>query len=973
MKRNMKFAFSSVILILFVVSFITAQNTAAKLELNKPLERTIKGGETHIFQFDVKAGFYARAEVEQKNIDVIVSLFAPDGKLVVEMDGKDGRLWREAVSCISEKDSAYRVEIKAYGSTDATGSYTVKLAEIHLSVPNDRKQLEAEAHLSAGRKFYEQSRMKFSEAVNEYQSAIALWRELNDEEWEAITLVNLGWTYFYLAKTDLSIAAHEQATELFKKTNDRIGESKSIKWLGVIYYNHLIQLPKAADYFKQTLIIQQEIKDREIGQTYEDLGLIYSKLRQPNIALFYYEKALIIHKEFNDQKKEGSTLHYLGIMYAQDRQYERAEDYYLQSLSIRRKIKDQRGEFYLYFDLGDLYALWRKYEKAITFYQYAVSMKRFATAQLVVANLYINLQTLYLKINNPQLSIIFGKQMVNVTQQMLSENYEPLVRIFGDIFDRGRDSLYRRLASTLVSEGRFPEAQAVLDLLKDEEYKQLTRSGETDENIPYNKSELDVIAKVENLAALGRRQSELQKEQKDLGDKFAKQPELDKVLADIEVANKAFRESLTALGKNEKSVENQVAEIQSEKNLQRALGQLSKELDTGAVAIYTVIGTEEETDAGGKVTADKTRSKFGWVILVTPEGRKAYPIDVKDLETTVFQFRAALSNDIYNPQPLAQKIYNAIFRQTSDKQKTTLEADLETYFAKYSGKTIMWSLDGVLRYIPMAALHDGKNYLVEKYHQTVFTKQSLLLLNDKDSANWQALGLGVSQGNETLNMSALPGAEKELKDIVKIPQSKTGIFDGLIRLNGDFKKDDVLRLWREGKYPVVHIASHFSFNSLDQTASFLLIGDGKLTFADIQDKDNLFGAVDLLTLSACDTAMSANGKESEGFAYLAQSLGAKSVIASLWKVSDAGTPELMIQFYKLRAENSNMSKGEAFRQAQLSMLGVNTVTNKSDGSRSDVFKLDGSEVKLPLFIKDDKKPFAHPHYWASFVLIGNWR
>ena len=137
---------------------------------------------------------------------------------------------------------------------------------------------------------------------------------------------------------------------------------------------------------------------------------------------------------------------------------------------------------------------------------------------------------------------------------------------------------------------------------------------------------------------------------------------------------------------------------------------------------------------------------------------------------------------------------------------------------------------------------------------------------------------------------------------------------------------------------------------------------------------SLFGTVDLLTLSACDTGVSGNGKEAEGFAYLAQSLGAKSVIASLWQVSDAGTPELMIRFYKLRAEHPEISKGEAFRQAQLSLLnGAKIDKPTTTQKRAELFGNTTEELKLPLFKKDDKKPFAHPFYWSSFVLIGNWR
>jgi CHAT domain-containing protein len=83
----------------------------------------------------------------------------------------------------------------------------------------------------------------------------------------------------------------------------------------------------------------------------------------------------------------------------------------------------------------------------------------------------------------------------------------------------------------------------------------------------------------------------------------------------------------------------------------------------------------------------------------------------------------------------------------------------------------------------------------------------------------------------------------------------------------------------------------------------------------------------------------------------------------------------MIRFYKLRAENPLMPKGEAFRQAQLSLLNGTTGSGKpgTDDRRSDPISLDDTGVKLQLFTKDPAKPFAHPHYWASFVLIGNWR
>jgi CHAT domain-containing protein len=277
----------------------------------------------------------------------------------------------------------------------------------------------------------------------------------------------------------------------------------------------------------------------------------------------------------------------------------------------------------------------------------------------------------------------------------------------------------------------------------------------------------------------------------------------------------------------------------------------------------------------------------------------------------------------------------------------------------------------------MAALHDGKQYLVENYRNVLFTKQSFLWLTKENKPTWQALGLGVSDKRE--NFEPLPGVKTELETIVREPNRSTGILEGVIELNDAFKKQTFFNSVEEGKYPVVHIASHYSFNPARQEASFLLLGDGRLTFNELNDSKNLFGTVDLLTLSACDTGISGNGKEAEGFAYLAQSLGAKSVIASLWKVSDAATPELMIRFYKLRVAHPEMTKGEAFRQAQLQLLNGDTGgqnVKEPTGRmppRSEVVGTNVGKSALSLYDKTGKPPFAHPHYWSSFVLIGNWR
>jgi CHAT domain-containing protein len=191
----------------------------------------------------------------------------------------------------------------------------------------------------------------------------------------------------------------------------------------------------------------------------------------------------------------------------------------------------------------------------------------------------------------------------------------------------------------------------------------------------------------------------------------------------------------------------------------------------------------------------------------------------------------------------------------------------------------------------------------------------------------------------------------------------------------------------------MHISSHFWFNPALEETSFLLLGNGgKLEMTEFQDYPNLFQSVNFLSLSACDTATGgnannavmgktdteqsareANGKEIEGFAYMAQTLGAKSVMASLWQVSDIGTKELMLKFYQLRKEQPDLPKGEALRQAQLFLLNGTNKAVSAESASKGVEEQKGLAAGLKPFKKDEKIPLAHPYYWSSFILIGNWR
>jgi CHAT domain-containing protein len=196
-------------------------------------------------------------------------------------------------------------------------------------------------------------------------------------------------------------------------------------------------------------------------------------------------------------------------------------------------------------------------------------------------------------------------------------------------------------------------------------------------------------------------------------------------------------------------------------------------------------------------------------------------------------------------------------------------------------------------------------------------------------------------------------------------------------LDEQFTRAHLLAALKEG-FPLVHIASHFTFRPGDANDSFLLLGDGDhLTLAEIQAlPDSLLAGVDLLTLSACETAdggADANGREVENVAVLAQRKGADAVLASLWPVSDEGTATLMQNFYRQRQGHPEQGKAEALREAQLKLRQGEyaTLTEANRGTR--VVTNDAAAGAVPRYEKDPKAPFAHPYYWAPFILMGNWR
>jgi CHAT domain-containing protein len=159
---------------------------------------------------------------------------------------------------------------------------------------------------------------------------------------------------------------------------------------------------------------------------------------------------------------------------------------------------------------------------------------------------------------------------------------------------------------------------------------------------------------------------------------------------------------------------------------------------------------------------------------------------------------------------------------------------------------------------------------------------------------------------------------------------------------------------------MVHIASHFVLRAGRGDGSYLLLGDGqRLSLNELAQDRFRFDGLDLLTLSACETAVpggvDASGRELAGLAWLARERGARHVLASLWRVADRSTATLMTDFYQALARGA--TKPAALRLAQLRQI---RAPRQGGAGVRGLRALDTQRARLP----------GHPFYWGGFLLLG---
>lgn len=403
-----------------------------------------------------------------------------------------------------------------------------------------------------------------------------------------------------------------------------------------------------------------------------------------------------------------------------------------------------------------------------------------------------------------------------------------------------------------------------------------------------------------------------------------------------------------------KDISSRLAQLEQQTGKKPAFVNIS--LQSNQLEAFVVLPNEAIANQGNSLVATTELNKIN-----SPNSSPALTIretvkntSRKDIMATATQFRQEVSD--------SSKLDQNAYLQSSQELYKVLIEPIEAQLKANNIDILVFSMDSGLRLLPLAALHDGKQFLIEKYAVAIVPSFGLTDTRYVSLDQSSILAMGASEFTE---QAALPTMPIELQTIVSQPRH------GEIFINEQFTLENFkAQNKRETPFPIVHLGTHAEFKAGSLNDSYIQFYDDKLKIPQLQELSNELGwnsdasPIELLVLSACETAL--GDEEAElGFAGLAVQAGVKSALASLWYVSDIGTLALMGEFYDQLGDT--LIKAEALRQTQLKMLEGNVRVNNRQVELSR-----GENLSLPPEFPAGTLTLDHPYFWSAFTLIGNW-
>lgn len=780
---------------------------------------------------------------------------------------------------------------------------------------------------------------------------------------QSVTLSRMASIYFKSSQYDRALATYQQILPIAVARNDIIGRVQTLNNIGVIYANQT-QYAQALESYEQALGLVRTIccYRGDEAAIINNLSALYFSLGQNRRALEFADQATKIYLNLTTRDVAGlkkTEIELLHDVLGEDNSNPTLTS---RGLSVRATVGDtaennvivKAGEANNLNNLAQLYSNSGKYKEAIAFFQKAKTIYQDIGNDLGIGITLDNIGSTYTRLGQIEQAITFhqqalaqyekisdrtgtgvalsnlGRAYANLGKQAEAiASYQKALNIAREVRDLSTESVVLANIGDLL--GLQNQLDMAIAFLKQsvnirESIRQSIRMLPREDRSAYKQS---ISYTYRNLAKLLLQQGRINEAIQILD--LLKVQELQDYLRDVK-GNERTAAGITLFAPEQALINTELKSLLNGSPLTAQIQQTAAQQGLSLATSRSLLANVQKFgDRAALFYPLLFDDRLFLVLLPAKSSPFLRSINIKPQEFTKLlqNFRADLQDSgSLDVKDSSEKLYQYLIKP--------IEADLKSA----NIDLILYAPDGQMRYIPIAALYDGKQWLIERYSFNYLTASGFLDLQTPTKTPLKAIAAAFTQGeikfaigNQNFSFTGLPFAGQEIDKIASTFANTTKLVDA------SFNRANAVAQF--GNYNLIHLATHAAFLRGTPEDSFVLMGNGdRLNLRELREWK--LPNTQLIVLSACQTAVGgvvSSGEEILGFGYQVQRTGARAAIASLWTVSDQGTQMLMGNFYAQLQKGNNII--DSLRLAQLGLL---------QSKQSD---------------------FQHPYFWSAFILIGN--
>lgn len=1031
------------VLVCSVLAFQTAAQQASQAPKQQGIladgRHELKGGESHSYQINLAAGQFLHALIEQQGIDVTVSLFKPDGSQISVSDSPNDRWGTEPALLVADVSGGYRVEVRAPNARASAAHYQIKIAALREATATDKQHAAAQRAFDQAQKLRAQPAATAKrEAIVKYQAALPLFQAAGDEYRQTLAVQAIGIAHAQLNEFRTALRYFEEALPLAEKIGDQRLEAPLETLLGGAS-DVLGEIAKSHQHYERARVLAGRLNDAPTqGSAFNNIGKLHHDAGNFQRALDYYLQALPLFAE--SPPRRAITLNNIGVAYNSLGEPERALDYFQQSLAILQTGPDRNAEALTLNNIGYAYNYLTKYQEALNYYNQARVMVQKTGNRSIEAQTLDLMGANYSDMGQAEKALEYHQQALeiqrtakNLRREALSlgnlghvygllrrpekalDHFNQSLEIFRNIDDlnntaillEGRARAHRQLGKLIEARKDIEESLSLIETVRARSGSQSLRASYLASRDKAYEFYVDLLMQLHEKDPAARHDAEaLQASERGRARSFLEM--LNEAPADIRqgvsadlvkrereirqsinakaqrhiqlTAQNGSRQEIETFGREIRALEDQYLQVQvAIRKASPAYAELTQPQPLGLKEIQQLL--EPETLLLEYALGDER--SYLWA--VTHDSLKSFALpkreEILKVAQQVYQSLTARSvmKSLESPAQRRQRIAqaDAQFKQASAELARMILAPAA---AEFGTKRLVVIADGVLQYVPFAALPrpESTRPIIIDHEIVSLPSASSLAVQRQSLANRKPAPKGVAviadpvfsvadarfkrQTSKTaandstriiehvgsgsggrLNIRRLPFTRQEADQIMAVAPVGANLKALDFRANRSIATSGEL-----SNYRYVHFATHGYVDTSRAGLSAIVLslvdeqGNPQDGFLRTHDIYNLELPAELVVLSACETGLGKDVKRegleglTRGFMYA----GARRVVVSLWNVNDKATAGLMQHLYAGMLKNKK-TPAAALRAAQIRMLRM--------------------------------KQWQAPYYWAAFVMQGEWR